>query len=621
MANASKRIQVSELDFDQIKSNLKNFLKGQSQFSDYDFEGSSMSILLDVLAYNTHYNALYTNLAVNEMFLDSASKRASVVSIAKALGYTPNSARAARATVSATIKNPTSTPNLVTLPQYSPFTTVINGKNFNFYNRNEVSIVVNDGVSYTFNNLEIVEGTPLSYKYEVADGQQYIIPNANADISTLSVRVQDSATSDTFSTFYPATDITTLDATKKVYFIKEIDNGLFELTFGDGLISFALTNGNIVHLDYFVCNADAPNGARTFSYNGDPLIGSTLTVTTVNIASGGTQPEDIDSIRFNAPRLYAAQNRAVTPADYKALILGNFPDAASVAVWGGEDNNPPVYGKVYICVKPKLAAKLTVQQKSTITSTLLSAKNVVSITPEVVDPDYINIEVNTTVYYNERETTKTATQIETEVINTIINYNNTDLQKFEGVLRFSKLSRLIDMCDPAIVNNITTITLRRIVAPRYNVSAEYQISLVNPIYSSGQPEGSLESTGFYIYGSDKIHYLEDDGQGNVVLYYPAAADNTAVGVGNPTTHVIVNPKIGTIDYANGIVNIKNLNITSLADIDFEIRIKPQSNDVVSAYTQIAQIDTANLTVNAIADQTVNGDLRAGKNYQFTSSRS
>jgi hypothetical protein len=621
MANSSKRIQVSELDFDQIKSNLKNFLKGQSQFSDYDFEGSSMSILLDVLAYNTHYNALYTNLAVNEMFLDSASKRASVVSIAKALGYTPNSARAARATVSATIKNPTSTPNLVTLPQYSPFTTVINGKNFNFYNRNEVSIVVNDGVSYTFNNLELIEGTPLSYKYEVADGQQYIIPNANADVSTLTVRVQDSATSDTFSTFYPATDITTLDATKKVYFIKEIDNGLFELNFGDGLISFPLTNGNIVHLDYFVCNADAPNGARTFSYNGDPLIGSTLTVTTVNIAAGGTLPEEIDSIRFNAPRLYAAQNRAVTPADYKALILGNFPDAASVAVWGGEDNNPPIYGKVYICVKPKLAAKLTVQQKSTITSTLLSAKNVVSITPEIVDPDYINIELNVTVYYNERETTKTASQIETEVLNTILQYNETDLQKFEGVFRFSKLSRLIDLSDQAIINNITTVSLRRMVAPRYNVSAEYQINLVNPIYTSGEPEGALASTGFYIYGSDKVHYLEDDGQGNVVLYYPSAGDNTAVGVGAASTHVVVNPKIGKIDYANGIINIKNLNITSLADVDFEIIIKPQSNDVVSAYTQIAQIDTANIMVNAIADQTVNGDLRAGKNYQFTSSRS
>ena len=622
MANSSKRIQVSELDFDQIKSNLKNFLKGQSQFSDYDFEGSSMSILLDVLAYNTHYNALYTNLAVNEMFLDSASKRASVVSIAKALGYTPNSARAARATVSATIRNPTSTPNLVTLPQYSPFTTVINGQNFNFYNRNEVSIVVNDGISYTFNNLEIIEGTPLSYKYEVADGQQYIIPNANADISTLSVRVQESATSDVFTTFYPVTDITTIDGNSKVYFIKEIDNGLFELTFGDGLIAFALTNGNIVHLDYFVCNADAPNGARTFAYNGSNIIGSSaLTVVTVNIAAGGTKPEDIDSIRFNAPRLYAAQNRAVTPADYKALVLGNFPDAASVTVWGGEDNNPPIYGKVYICVKPKLAGKLTVQQKSDIVSTILSSKNVVSVTPEIIDPDYINIELDVTVYYNERETTKTASQIETEVINTIFAYDDSDLQKFESVFRFSKLSRLIDASDTAIINNITRVSLRRMVAPRYNVSAEYNINLINPIYTSGEPEGAVASSGFYIYGSDKVHYLQDDGQGHISLYYPAANDNTAVTVGSPLTHVIVNPKIGTVDYANGTINIKNLNITGLYDPELELRILPQSNDVVSAYTQVAQIDRANIVVNAVADKTINGDLRAGKNYVFASSRS
>lgn len=621
MANSSKRIQVSELDFDQIKTNLKSFLKGQDQFSDYDFEGSSMSVLLDVLAYNTHYNALYTNLAVNETFLDSASKRASVVSIAKALGYTPNSARAARATVTATVKNPTSTPNLVTLPQYSPFTTTINGQNFNFYNRNEISIIVNDGVSYTFPNVEIIEGTPLSYKYEVADGQQYIIPNANCDVSTLTVRVQESSTSDTFTTFYPATDITTIDGTSKVYFLKEIDNGLFEITFGDGLISFALTNGNIIHLDYFVCNTTAPNGARTFNYNGSSILGSSLLTTTVNIASGGSLPEDIDSIRFNAPRTYAAQNRAVTPSDYKALILSKFTDAASVVVWGGEDNNPPIYGKVYICVKPKLAAKLTVQQKSDILSTILASKNIVSITPEILDPDYISIEVNTTVYYNERETTKTQSQIENEVIQTILAYNQSDLQKFEGVFRFSKLGRLIDTCEQSIVNNITTILLHRVIAPRYNVSAEYNINLVNPIYTSGEPEGALTSSGFYIYGSDKVHYLEDDGQGNVVLYYPSQLDNTAPGAGSQTTHVVVNSKLGSIDYANGIINIKNLNITALADAQLELVIKPQSNDVVSAYTQVAEIDSAMLTVTAVADQTVNGDLRGGKNYKFTSSRS
>jgi hypothetical protein len=456
----------------------------------------------------------------------------------------------------------------------------------------------------------------------VADGQQYIIPNPNCDISTLTVTVQESSNSDVFTTFYPATDITTIDGTSKVYFIKEIDNGLFELTFGNGLIAFPLTNGNIVHLNYFVCNTDAPNGARTFSYNGSTILGSALTVTTVNIATGGTPPEEIDSIRFNAPRLYAAQNRAVTPSDYKALVMGNFTDAASVTVWGGEDNNPPIYGKVYICVKPKTAAKLTVQQKSDITSTILSSRNVVSITPEIVDPEYINIELNTTVYYNERETTKTPSQIENEVIQTIFAYDDNELQKFEGMFRFSKLSRMIDMADPAIMNNITTVSLRRVIAPRYGVSAEYNINLINPIYTSGQPEGAVSSSGFYIQGDEnRVHYLEDDGNGNLILYYPAANDNTAVGAGSTVTHVIVNNKIGTVDYANGRLNIKNLNISALSDPEFEIRVKPQSNDVISAYTQIAQVDRAMLSVTAIPDKTLNGDMRGGKNYQFSSSRS
>jgi len=440
-------------------------------------------------------------------------------------------------------------------------------------------------------------------------------------MTTLRVRVQESATSDNFTVFYPATDIMSIDATSKVFFIKEIDGGLYELVFGDGLFAYALTNGNVVHMDYFVTHADAANGARTFTYNGDSILGSSLVVQTVNIAAGGAPIEDIESIRFNAPKIYTAQNRAVTPDDYKALIYASFPDAASVAVWGGEDNDPPVYGKTFICVKPKLAAKLTLQQKSDITSTILSSKNVVSVTPVIVDPEYINIELSTTVYYNDRLTNKTPSQLRTDVINTITSYDAADLQKFEGVFRFSKLSRLIDNSDKSIINNITTVILRRVIAPRYNVSAEYNINMINPIYTSGEPEGAVASTGFYIKGSDKIHYLEDTGNGFISLYYPAAADNTAVGVGSTTTHVIVNPKIGTVDYANGVINIKNLNITALAEPYFEIIIKPQSNDVVSAYTQVAQIDVANLNVNVILDNTANGDLRAGKNYQFTSSRS
>jgi hypothetical protein len=615
MAIDSKRIQVSELDFDQIKSNLKNFMKGQSTFTDYDFEGSGLSTLLDVLAYNTHYNALYTNLAVNEMFLDSASKRSSVVSLAKSLGYTPTSATAARAIVNMQVTHPTSTPYSLTLPQYSAFSTTINGNSYTFYNMDAVTIIPPNGI-YTFTNLELIEGTPLNFKYTVVDNQKYIIPNPNVDMSTLRVRVQDSASSDTFTTFVPATSLVELASDSNVYFSKEIDNGLFEIIFGDGIVSTGLTNGNVVHLDYFVTKGSLANGARQFVYNGSTLIGGTPVITTTSYATGGTAPESIDSIKFNAPRLYAAQNRAVTPDDYKALIYGSFPYISSVSVWGGEDNNPPVYGKTFICAKPTNAIKLTNQQKSDITTTLLSSRSVVSISPVIVDPDYINIALNVSVYYNDRKTIRNASQIASAVTDTIFAYDTSTLQKFDGIFRFSQLSRLIDTSDPSIVSNITTVTLRRQVAPRYNVSAEYSINLVNPIYSANVPEEAISSSGFYIKGSDAIHYIQDDGIGNIQLYYFTSSRSAVAG----STKFIVNPKIGTVDYANGIINIKNLNITALADIDWEITIKPQSNDVVSAYTQIAQIARNYVTVNAIPDKTANGDLRGGKNYTFTSSR-
>jgi len=614
MAIDSKRIQVSELDFDQIKSNLKNFLKGQSQFTDYDFEGSGLSVLLDVLAYNTHYNALYTNLAVNEMFLDSASKRASVVSLAKTLGYTPSSVRSARAIVNMAISNPNQSPSTLTLPQYSPFSTVIGNINYTFYTISEYTIIPVNG-TYTFTNVELIEGNPLSFYYTVADGQQYIIPNQYADISTLRVRVQESSISDTFTTFTPATSLVQLASDSNVYFIKEIEGGLYELIFGDSIISSGLTNGNIVHLDYFVSGGEVGNGAREFRYNGISLIGGSPIITTTDIGAGGVDIESIDSIKYNAPRLYAAQNRAVTPDDYKALIYAGYNYIQSVSVWGGEDNTPPVYGKTYICAKPYNANKLTQQQKTDILTTLLASRSVVSITPEIVDPEFLNIALEVTVYFNDRKTIRTASEIASIVTDTILAYDDSKLQRFDGVFRFSELSRLIDTSEKAIVSNITTVLMRRKVSPRYNVSAEYTLNMINPVYSAGVPEEAVSSTGFYIYGSEEIHYLEDDGLGNIRLYYNVAS-NSATG----STRFIVNPSIGTIDYANGLLNIKNLNITGLADVDWEITFKPQSNDIVSAYTQIAEIARDHLTVIAIVDKTANGDLRGGKNYKFTSSR-
>lgn len=611
MAN-NKKINVTELDFDAIKANLKTFLQGQSEFQDYDFEGSGLSVILDILAYNTHYNALYNNLAVNEMFLDSAIKRNSVVSLAKTLGYTPRSAKCASAIVNVTITSSTAGPNSVTIPAYSPFSTTVGGTSYTFYNRETINVTGASSSVYTASNVKLIEGEYLTFRYTVSEGSRFIIPNGNVDLDTVSVRVQENATSSDFKTFTNATSLVGLDPTIRAYWVKEIDDGLYELVFGDGILSAALTNGNVVNLEYMVSNLDGANGARSFTYSGNPPYSlSVVSVVTVNPASGGSLPEDIDSIRFNAPKIYAAQNRAVTTEDYKALIYSNFAEAKSVGVWGGEDNNPPVYGKTFICVKPKSATKLTSQQKSDIINTILGNKNVVSVTPEIIDPDYLNIALNITVYYNPRETTRSAKELETIVYNTVIKYDDDELQRFDGVFRHSRLSRLIDTCERGIINNNMTVLIRRKIAPRYNVSAQYIIDIINPIYTTGLAQNNIYSTGLFIYGSEQIHYLDDDGSGYMRLYY----------IGPSAEKIIVDPRIGTVDYAAGLINIRNLHITAIADIDFEISIRPSSYDVVSAYDQIAEIARDHMTVTAISDETINGDLRAGKNYVFTTSRS
>jgi hypothetical protein len=612
ITTTSKRMSVSELDFDTIKTNLKTFLKGQTEFQDYDFEGSGLSVLIDLLAYNTHYNGIYTNLAVNEMFLDSASKRASVVSLSKMLGYTPRSAVCARAVVNATISAPTSSPSVSTLPAQQPFTTSINGTSYTFYNLEDVTVSRSTGGNYIFSNLNIVEGTPLSYKYTVASGVRYIIPNANIDISTLSVQIQESATSDIYETFTRAEDLTAVTDTTKVYFLKEIDDGLYEITFGDGVLGVGLTTGNVVTINYFVSSLDAPNSANIFTYNGVSVLGSNLSVVTVDAASNGSASEDIASIKFNAPRLFAAQNRAVTPDDYKALIYSKFPAAQTVSVWGGEDNNPPVYGKTFICIKPNDATKLTNQQKELIATEILNPRSVVSITPEIVDPEYFNIKVTSFVHYNPKETGKTASQIETIVKNAILDYDLNELQKFDGVLRYTKLTGIIDQADPSIINNITRLMVRHPHSPQYNVNAQYVLNLINPISQDGGKQGEVfASTGFFIPGSTKVHYLDDDAAGNIRLYY----------LNSSLDKVFVNRTQGTIDYEKGLVQVNGLNITSLDGPYFEWQVKPESYDIVSALNQIVQIDATLLSVTAIADNTANGDLGAGYNYQFNSIRS
>jgi len=612
MASNNKRISVSELDFDAIKDNLKEFLRGQEQFSDYDFEGSGLAVLLDVLAYNTHYNGIYTNLAVNELFLDSASKRASVVSLSKMLGYTPRSARCAKAIVNATVVAPTSSPDVVTIPANQEFLTSINNVTYTFYNRSAVTVARSTSGNYTFSDLEIIEGTPLSFKYTVAPGIRYIIPNPNVDIDTISVKVQETADSDTFEVFNRASSLLDVTNATKLYFIKEIDDGLYEIEFGNGTVGRQLENGNVITIEYFVSSLDAPNSASSFTYGGVSIAGGNLAVTTIERATGGDASEDIDSIKYNAPRMYAAQNRAVTPDDYKAIIFSQFPPAESITVWGGEDNDPPVYGKTFICIKPKDASKLTNLQKDFVLNNILSQRNIVSITPEIIDPEFFNIKVTSFVYYNPRETDKTPSQIETIVKDAILDYDDTDLQRFDGVLRFSKLTKIIDEADPAITNNITRIMVRRQFAPAFGISSEYKLNMINPISQDGGKQGDVFSTtGFFVPNSTFVHFLDDDAQGNIRLYY----------INNNFEKVIVDPTMGTIEYEIGRVVVRNLTIVALSDPIFEMQVKPESYDVVSALNQVVQISRELLQVEAIADQTATGDLRAGFNYKFNSIRS
>jgi hypothetical protein len=610
----NQNITTSELDFDAIKANLKTFLQGQDTFKDYDFEGAGLSVLLDLLAYNTHYNALYTNLAVNESFLDSASKRSSVVSRAKEIGYVPHSATAATATVTIVVSSTTTTPAILSLPAYSSFSTTIDGTSYTFYNTEAIQAPLSNA-KYTFANVQIREGTPLSMQYLVKDGQVYTIPNADVDLTTLNIRVQDNATSATYNSWINQEDILNLNGTSQVYFIKEIEGKLYELEFGNDVIGKALVNGNIVNMSYMVTNKAAANGARVFNYTGSTLLGGVVSVTTLTPAVLGAEIESIDSIRYNAPRAYSSQNRAVTVEDYKALIYRTYPEAESVNVWGGEDNVPPQYGRVFLSIKPTTTDVLTTEQKSFIINQLLKQKNVVSITPVIVDPEYIRLEINTTAYYNPRLTGMAESELKTMVRQTITDYNIQNLQSFSGIFRQSNLSSKIDATEASIVSNITTLKLHREVEVKYNSNANYTVYLGNPIYDSGVGENSITSTGFYVQGNTNLMYLEDSPTsltaGVLKMYYYDIDVKTYYRT------------FGSVDYTMGTIIMDSLEITGVDQTNggiFELIIKPQSNDVVSVRNQLVTIPDSLINVTMVLDKVSVGDPAGGANYKFTSSR-
>ena len=616
------KLEISELDFDGIKANLKKFLSQQDEFRDYDFEGSGMSVLLDLLAYNTHYLGFNANMLANEMFLDSADLRASVVSKAKQVGYTPTSSIAPTAVIDVVVNNASGAS--LTMSRGTQFTTTVDSTAYNFVNNADVSISPIDGV-YKFSNLSIYEGTYLNYKYTVNTSdtdQRFIIPNDNVDTTTLTVKIQESASDSTTNTYTLASGIAGLDSTSRVYFLQEVENGRFEVYFGDGVLGKAVADGNIVILDYINTNKTEANGASTFTLNGDIGGFSSATITTISGASGGSNSESITSIKYNAPREYTSQDRAVTSDDFKVLVKRLYANAQAVQVYGGEDAATPDYGKVYISIKAKSGSNLTETTKASIVNSL-KQYTIASVRPVIIDPETTFITLNTTFKYDSGATTKAVSTLATDILSTITNYNVSTLQNFTGVFRHSKLLENINNADTSILSNITTVKLYKFITPTLSSALKYTVSFNNAFYNphSGHNSGAggvISSTGFKINddSSTNEHFLDDDGEGNLRVYYLSG-----------TTRIYTSTSFGTVNYSTGEIVLTSANITSISNVDgaasTRIRIFaiPNSNDVVPVRNQTLEIDTANSTVSGDIDTVESGSSQAGTTYTTTSSYS
>ena len=618
---ASNKLQVSDFDFDDIKANLKSFLQDQSEFQDYDFEGSGFAVLLDLLAYNTHYLGFNANMLANEMYLDSADIRKNIVSLAKMLGYTPTSPKSPTATVDILMNNIPTTVATITMAKGTAFTTSVDGETYQFVTNAVHTLTPTNGV-YKFSNIPLYEGTLVTFKY-TADStdvdQRFVIPSVSADTSTLKVSVQNSASDTTTSTYTLATGITSISATSKVYFLQEMEDGKFEVYFGDDVLGNKLDDGNIVILEYIVSNKDEANGASSFTLSGNIGGFSDVSITTVSSAQGGSEAQTKESIRFNAPLQYSAQDRAVTTADYETIVQSLYPNAQSISAWGGEDDETPQYGVVKIAIKAVSGSTLTNTTKTNLV-TQLKKYNVASVRPEIVDPEITKILLTSTIKFDAKSTTKTATTLKSDVLTTLTNYNTSTLSQFDGVFRYSKVSSLIDATDNSILSNITTLKIRKDFTPTLASSTKYNVYFRNALYNphSGHNSaagGILESSGFKVSGdSSTVFYLDDDGAGNIRRYSFSGS-----------TRVYANETQGTINYSTGAITINSLSVLSVENIrgaassKIELTVTPSSNDVVPVRDQIIEIDTANSFITVTADTFVGGSAEAGVGYTTTSS--
>jgi len=630
----SDKIQVTDLEFDGIKANLKAYLSSQDKFQDYDFEGSGMSVLLDVLAYNTHYMGYYANMLGNEMFLDSATLRESVVSHAKTMGVTPTSVKPATAKLDF-VFTPGSLPPSLTIEKNTKFVSKINGLKYKFVTTKSTTIPRSVNDTYAVTGIEIMEGVVLTKSYTVNASdpiQRFIIPNVDVDLDTLIVNIQTSASNSKVDTFTNGNniDVTTVKSTDKVYWVHEIEKSQYEITFGDGAVGKPLSDGNIIFIEYLVTSGFAANGANVFNANTTVagLNPSQYIQTTNTAAVGGSDIQSIKSLKFLTPKLYSAQKRACTADDYKAILLEQRPDIESITTYGGEDADPIQYGKVFIAIKPTGNAIYSDVAKAAIINDILKQTNVVTVQPEIVDPTFFYLQLDVTVNYNPITNLTDEVTLKSNVNSSIQNYLQNNLEKFDQKFRYSQLTREIDNTDTSIRNNKTMVRYaQRIYPATFGVPATYILNFNNPILqgcfkstqfvaSDGQTyqlvddtvgnikivrlsTGTLTGTAWVNdYSSGHIHRVDDTGTLHTGKYHYEEEHAAASQLLEQMILPDGTTNIGTIDYSTGKINLVNfapMSITS-GDSYIKLSVHPQvtTSDITPLREQILTYDVNDL---------------------------
>ena len=591
--------QVANLDFEDIKIALKDYLRAQSDFTDYDFEGSALSTLIDTLAYNTYYTAFNANMVVNELFIDSATLRDNVVAIAKQLGYRPKSATSPTAYVSfnVTYGNPTTDTELL-LKKGTGFIASYDNNIYQYVVLDDVTAQVSNGVA-TFEDVEVREGTQLVNTYTVntaLKSQRFILDNENIDTNTIRVRVFPTGGS-LNEPWLVADNIIGINGTSKVFFLEEIEDSRYELLFGDGVLGKALENGARVEVSYLTTAGPESNGVRTFVFSGvleNPQGVSPnsfdVSITSTVASAGGEEIESTEKIRYTAPKAYGTQDRAVTADDYSAIIRRIYPATSDIIIFGGEEQDPPQYGKVFIVLKPKDAAYLTSLTKSNIVAEL-QKYSVASIEPEIIDPSILYVELESKIYYDGGATDQTPAQIRDKVIGGVQSYLDvSDIEKFNGKFRHSKMVGVIDDADRAINSNLTEVTLRKDFYPQLNSTFYYEICYQNT-FDKDCDGPVLATTGFRVTEYPNFDVYLEDRDGKIVLYRL----DTATG-----EKVVLNSEVGDIDYVKGELKMYDLTIIKGTYFDnrISVRVKPLSNDIKALREVYLDVDVANSSFTA-----------------------